>query len=216
MEHIDENAVRLITNYVSDDAIMSHRRGNGDDQQKVAVLDLCSSWTSHIKKDVADQKCTLISGLGMNEKELQSNKVLTDYVVCDLNSKNTNQLKLPYNDNTYDVVLCQLSIDYLTRPFDVMKEVYRILKPNGGKVHVLFSNRLFLQKAVALWTGADDIDHAFTVGSYLHFSCCSNNNSSSDNNDEGFVNVEAHDLSTRNNKKRIVGDPLYVVTGMKI
>jgi hypothetical protein len=44
----------------------------------------------------------------------------------------------------------------------------RVLKP-GGKVHIIFSNRLFLSKAVALWTGADDIDHAFTVGSYLHF-----------------------------------------------
>jgi hypothetical protein len=79
----------------------------------------------------------------------------------------------------------------------------RVLKP-GGKVHIIFSNRLFLSKAVALWTGADDIDHAFTVGSYLHF--CQG----------GFEQIAARDLSVRNGReKMIVGDPLYVVTALK-
>jgi hypothetical protein len=72
----------------------------------------------------------------------------------------------------------------------------------GGKVYILFSNRLFIQKAVALWTGADDIDHAFTVGGYLHFS------------DGGFEDIKAEDLSSRKGKK-IAGDPLYVVSGVK-
>ena len=59
-------------------------------------------------------------------------------------------------------------------------------------------------QAVALWTGADDIDHAYTVGCYLHF--C----------DGGFKNIRAKDLSARKGKdKRIAGDPLYVVTATK-
>ena len=137
-EHIDDNAVELATRYISN---ILHENDS--------VLDLCSSWTSHIDKTTA-QKLNLrrVTGLGMNEEELKANPVLTDYSVVDLNVKP--DVKLPYEDNSFDVVLCQLSIDYLIHPLDVMREVSRVLKP-GGSVHILFSNRLFIQKAVGLW-----------------------------------------------------------------
>ncbi|KAG7352222.1 peptidase M76 family protein [Nitzschia inconspicua] len=214
VEHVDENAVQLMTDYISKVAIPSssntnannnnNNHGNNDNNNNnnnhgVAVLDLCSSWVSHIDKDVVaattttTMKVNRISGLGMNAKELQANPVLTDFVVQDLN---TNPLLQKYSDRSFDVVLCQLSIDYLTRPLEVLKEVSRILKP-GGTVHILFSNRLFLSKAVASWTGGDDIDHAYTVACYLHFS------------GGNFVNIQAKDLSTRKGRdKRIVGDPI--------
>ena len=188
VEHVDDNAVQLMTEYISS-AVAS----GGD-----SVLDLCSSWTSHFDR-TKSRRPTRFSGLGMNEKELQANNVLTDWVVQDLNAKP----KLPYENDTFDTILCQLSIDYLTSPLEVLKEAGRVLKP-GGKIHILFSNRLFLSKAVGLWTGADDIDHAFYVGSYLHFSGGS------------FGSIMAKDLSTRKGRgNQIVGDPLYVVTAAK-
>jgi len=192
VEHVDDNAVKLMTEYISNIAIKP-----GKD---TAVLDLCSSWTSHINGDVA-RKLTRISGLGMNTKELENNPILTDWIVSDLNE---NPILSKYENESFDVVLCQLSIDYLTKPLSVLKEVGRILKV-GGKVHILFSNRLFLSKAVAFWTGGDDIDHAYYVGSYLHF--C----------DGGFQDITAKDLSTRKGgrTKRIIGDPLFVVTAIK-
>lgn len=186
VEHVDENAVRKITEYIRTQAI-------GD---RVAVLDLCSSWTSHIDSS-ASAKLERVAGLGMNAKELETNPSLTEWIIKDLNEDPT----LPYQDASFDVVLCQLSIDYLTRPLQVLKEAGRVLR-RGGKVHILFSNRLFLQKAVALWTGADDIDHAYTVACYLHFSGAD------------FKDISAQDLSTRKGK-RIVGDPLYVVSAVK-
>jgi len=188
VEHVDDQAVGLMTEYVSNVAIQPKTQ---------SVLDLCSSWTSHIGGDKPHPP--RISGLGMNAKEMEANPALTDWTVQDLNR----QPKLPYDDNSFDCVLCQLSIDYLTRPLEVCKEVGRVLK-HGGTVHVLFSNRLFLQKAVAIWTGKDDIDHAYTVACYLHF--CNG----------GFTNIRAKDLSVRKGRdKRIVGDPLYVVTATK-
>ena len=186
VEHVDENAVKSMTDYID------HFLEPGD-----AVLDLCSSWTSHISPGTKE-KLIKVSGLGMNQKELEANKVLADWTVMDLNKDSP---KLPYDDASFDKVLCQLSIDYLTRPLDVMKEVSRVLKPNG-KVAILFSNRLFIQKAVGLWTGADDIDHAYTVGAYLHYS------------GGKFDDIKAKDLSQRKGKL-IVGDPLYVVTAVK-
>jgi len=137
VEHVDENAVKLMTNYISKDAI----------QPTDTVLDLCSSWTSHIDTTVVKPKSVV--GLGMNEKELTANPSLTSWNVQDLNA-NPN---LPYADNTFSLVLCQLSIDYLTRPLEVLKEVGRVLQP-GGTVHVLFSNRLFLSK----------VSYVFAVG----------------------------------------------------
>lgn len=191
VEHVDSQAVESITSYVSDRLLH-----NGD-----AVLDLCSSWTSHIAPGKLDLQ--RVAGLGMNAKELEANTALTEWAVQDLNeSKN---VKLPYESDNFDVVMCQLSIDYLIHPLEVMKEVGRVLKP-GGKVAVIISNRLFLTKAVGLWTGSDDIEHAYTVGSYLRY--CGG----------GFSDIKAEDLSTRkkNGKERvIVGDPLYVITATK-
>ena len=187
VEHVDDNAVKSLTEYISNEAI----------QEGDTVLDLCSSWTSHYVSD-NNKKVERFSGLGMNAKELEANKILSDWVVQDLNI----DPNVSYGDNTFDAIVCQLSIDYLTRPLDVMKEAGRILKP-GGKIHILFSNRLFLQKAVGLWTGADDLDHVFYVASYLHFS------------GGDFQNIAAKDLSKRNRGKQIVGDPLYVVTAIK-
>ena len=122
-----------MTRYISNDVL----RPND------SVLDLCSSWTSHILKDKVGDQLKRVSGLGMNEDELKANAILTDYSVVDLNVKP--DVKLPYDDSSFDVVLCQLSIDYLIYPLNVLKEVGRVLKP-GGKVVILFSNRLFIQK----------------------------------------------------------------------
>lgn len=48
----------------------------------------------------------------MSEAELQRNPVLTDYTVRDLNK----DPKLPYDDNTFDVITNVVSVDYLNRP----------------------------------------------------------------------------------------------------
>ena len=204
VEHVDEQAVHLMTDYISNTAL------NTGQKTPLDVLDLCSSWTSHIDKaSVAKNGVQLgrVAGLGMNEKELQANAALTEYTLQDLNVPSPKGLALPYADNSFDVALCQLSIDYLTQPLQVCREIYRVLKP-GGTIHIIFSNRLFLQKAVAIWTGADDVDHAFTVASYLHFSM--------DGMEKGFEKLQAKDLSVRKGRdKHIVGDPLYVVTATK-
>jgi len=197
VEHVDDNAVSIMQDYITNQVL----------KPNMDVLDLCSSWTSHVTTQTKDTlQLKRFAGLGMNEQELKNNPILTDYIVMNLNTKNNDgRLKLPYDNSSFDVVLCQLSIDYLIYPLDVMREIGRILKP-GGSVVILFSNRLFLQKAVGLWTGADDVDHAYIVGSYIFFS------------NGGFIpsSIKAKDLSLRNKKGMIIGDPMYVVTAQKM
>lgn len=79
--------------------------------------------------------------MGMNEEELKRNSVLTDYDVKDLNEDPT----LPYEDNTFDTITNVVSVDYLSKPFEIFKEMHRVLKP-GGRAIMSFSNRCFPTK----------------------------------------------------------------------
>lgn len=193
VEHVDAQAVRLLTDYIGSIVIQNDRVRS----TSFALLDLCSSWTSHIPEDALPKQSRVV-GLGMNAQEMKNNPVLTEWMVQDLNDRPI----LPFDNDSFDTVLLQLSIDYLTQPLIVCREIYRVLR-HGGSVHILFSNRLFLTKAIAGWTGKDDVDHAYWVASYLHF--CG----------APFSNIKGEDLSVRNKQKRIVGDPLYVVVAVK-
>ena len=129
----------------------------------------------------------------MNEAELARNSVLSDFVVADLNA----EPKLPYPDNTFDVVTNAVSVDYLTKPLEVMREVQRVLKP-GGLALMSFSNRCFPTKAVAIWTSTGDLDHIWIVGSYFHYA-------------GGFEPPAAVDISPAQGRS----DPMYVVYARK-
>ncbi|URE14541.1 ubiE/COQ5 methyltransferase family [Musa troglodytarum] len=152
--HIDDPAIRALTKYYSEVFPPSNSSG-------VCLLDLCSSWVSHYPAGYMQDR---IVGMGMNEEELKRNPVLTEYIVQDLNINP----KLPFVDNTFDVITNVVSVDYLTKPIDVFKEMQRILKP-GGLAIMSFSNRCFWTKAISIWTSTGDADHVWIVGAYFHY-----------------------------------------------
>ncbi len=107
------------------------------------VLDLMSSWTSHLPTALVTQSVT---GLGMNAAELAANERLTNHVVHDLNG----DPRLPFNDGAFDAAVCTVSVEYLTQPFTVFQEVARVLSP-GGTFIITFSDRWFPPKAIRIW-----------------------------------------------------------------
>lgn len=149
--HIDDQCVNALTEYYAE-----HIK-DGDD-----VLDVCSSWVSHYPKNWKGGK---VVGLGMNEYELSKNPQLTDFVVCDLNKDPS----FPFEDNSFDKVTCVVSIDYLTKPLEVVKEMGRVLRP-GGEAIISMSNRCFPTKAFQIWLQTNDLEHVFIVGSFFHYS----------------------------------------------
>ena len=154
-------------------------------------MDICSSWISHYPSDVEFSRC---AGTGMNEDELLKNPRFTEKpTVVDLNETP----KLPYDDNSFDFVTNAVSVDYLTKPLEVMQEVRRVLKP-GGRAIMSFSNRCFPTKAVSIWTATGDLDHIWIVGAYYHFA-------------NGFDPPEGIDISPNPGRS----DPMYVVTAVK-
>ncbi len=109
------------------------------------VLDLMSSWISHLPEDVDYRR---VAGLGMNREELHGNPRLDDFVVHDLNDDPV----LPYSENSFDRVILAVSIQYLIRPVEVMASVHNVLRP-GGQICIAMSHRLFPTKAIAAFDG---------------------------------------------------------------
>jgi hypothetical protein len=81
-----------------------------------AVLDLMSSWVSHLPGDVAYDR---VAGLGMNADELAANARLTERQGQDLNV----DPRLPYGDAEFDAATCCVSVQYLVRPLEVFREL---------------------------------------------------------------------------------------------
>ena len=94
---------------------------------------------------------TRLCGLGMNEMELRENDQLTDYVVHDLNADPA----LPFGDGEFDGAVVTVSVQYMTQPLEIFREVARVLKP-GAPFIVTYSNRMFPTKAVRIWRALDD------------------------------------------------------------
>lgn len=123
------------------------------------LLDLMSSWVSHLPPEVAYAHVT---GLGMNAAELARNSRLSSWVVHDLNR----DPELPFADATFDAAVICVSIQYLTEPVRVLRELARVVRPRGVAV-VTFSNRCFPTKAVAIWQSLDDRGHPALVSRYF-------------------------------------------------
>lgn len=114
------------------------------------ILDLMTSINSHIDDRLESKK---IIGLGMNEEELAANPRLDEIVVHDINQ----QQRLPFEDASFDIIVCSLSIEYITRPSRLFDEVARLLRP-GGRFIISFSNRWFPGKAVQVWKNLHDFE----------------------------------------------------------
>lgn len=146
--HIDEGAIAAVT------ALYRELFPPGG-----VVLDLMSSWVSHLPEDVAYAQ---VIGHGLNADELAANPRLARSFVQDLNA----DLALPLDAGTVDAAGCCVSVQYLQAPVAVFREVRRVLRP-GAPFVVTFSNRCFPTKAVAIWQALTGDDQARLVALYL-------------------------------------------------
>ena len=175
--HIDDGAIAAVTQLYRE---LFPAQG--------VILDLMSSWVSHLPPEVEYRR---VIGLGMNEVELRRNERLDSYIVQNLNTNPG----LPFGEAEFDGVGIRVSIDYLTKPVELLREVGRVLKVDAPLV-VTFSNRCFPSKAVALWHQLDDPGHMRLVERCLEEA-------------GNFRKVRSLDRSPR----RVFSDPLYAVVG---
>ena len=123
------------------------------------VLDLMSSWVSHLP----DALTLSVTGLGMNEDELVKNSRLAQYTLHDLNT----DPRLPFPDRQFDAAVCTVSIEYLTNPVQVVRELGRVLKP-GAPFIITFSDRWFPTKVIGIWNDLHPFERMALVLEYFH------------------------------------------------
>ena len=134
--HIDDGAIAAVTRLYRDTLPPGG-----------AILDLMSSWISHLPPEMAFEHVT---GHGMNAEELAANPRLDSWFVQDLNADPI--LQLP--SASLDAACICVSVQYLQQPVAVFRELARVLHP-GAPLIITFSNRCFPTKAVAIWQALD-------------------------------------------------------------
>src|SRR5438045_451137 len=149
------------------------------------LLDVMSSWRSHLPASVHARE---IVGLGLNAEEMADNPQLTRAVVHDVNREE----HLPFGDDAFDGAMCAVSIQYVTHPLRLFRDVRRVLRPDAPFV-VSFSNRCFPTKAVAVWLDTTDEQHVALVRRYFEAA-------------EGWSDVTEEDRSVGGD-----ANPLYAV-----
>lgn len=146
VRHIDENAIAAVGALYDELGIVGE------------VLDLMGSWVSHFRTPPAR-----LTVLGMNAQELAANRSAAATVVHDLNVNP----RLPFADASFDAAVCCVSVDYLTQPVEVFRDVARVVRP-GGPFVCTFSNRCFPSKAIRGWLYSSEAEHLEIVKRYFH------------------------------------------------
>jgi SAM-dependent methyltransferase len=175
VNHIDDATINEITRFYQETL-----------KPEDELLDLMSSWVSHLPKDVSYRKVT---GLGMNLDELNANARLDQVLVHNLNKTPT----LPFSDTCFNAVMIVVSIQYLTRPLEVFKEIQRVLKP-GGRCIISMSHRLFPTKAIYAFQTLAPKDRVQLVKEYMR--------------QGGLSKIEFIDRSPEK------ADPLWIIQGI--
>ena len=178
--HIDEYAIKATASYFR--SVLP--RG-------AVVLDLMSSWRSHMPDDLPIKR---LVGLGLNDVEMGANPQLDKAVVHDINA----DPRLPFDDESFDMAVVTVSIQYIVRPLEIFCQVNRVLR-KGASFHVVYSNRMFPTKAVAIWKVLDDARRAQLIASYFHHS-------------GGWDPPEAVDIGSCQEPH---ADPIFVVAARK-
>jgi len=149
ISHIDTLALQTVEKLIGELII----------EKNPVVLDLMAGWDTHVPSHL---KPSRVVGLGLNRNELEKNKALSEVIIHDINK----DPQLPFPDGTFDAVINTVSVDYMTKPIQVFREVGRILKP-GGLFLVIFSNRMFPQKAVKVWQESSEDERVLLVEDFF-------------------------------------------------
>ncbi|MBR7620983.1 methyltransferase domain-containing protein [Phenylobacterium sp. 20VBR1] len=173
--HIDDAAIAALTDFYR---LVLPAGG--------ALLDLMSSWVSHLPPEVAYGE---VIGHGMNADEMAANRRLSRWFIQDLNRTPV----LDLADASLDGAMICVGVQYLQQPQAVLAEVARSLRP-GAPLVVSYSNRCFPTKAVAIWRDIGPQGHARLIELYLEAA--------------GFSGIEVHRL-----RDGRASDPLTVVLG---
>jgi len=178
--HIDEHAIAAIREFFNE--ALPH---DG------LILDLMSSWRTHLPEDFVKEQ---LVGLGLNAVELAENPQIDHRIVQDVNALPS----LPFRDSCIHAVVVTVSVQYMTKPIELFREINRVLEDHGS-LHIIYSNRMFVAKAIAMWKDLDAYQRGQLITSYFAVST-------------GWEQPKMLDISPRLGTP---SDPVFVVSARK-
>jgi SAM-dependent methyltransferase len=156
------------------------------------------------KLDLEKKVLSNVKDLVLPYVEKLKNPRLSETIVQDLNLNS----ELSLESNSFDAVVCTVSIEYLIDPLAVFVEVSRVLRPDGYFI-VAFSNRWFPTKAIKIWQELHEFER---MGMILEYFLRSG----------GFKNLQIYSirgLPRPHDDKYFpdlwYADPIYAVWGQK-
>ncbi|KAF1939256.1 hypothetical protein EJ02DRAFT_457109 [Clathrospora elynae] len=211
--HIDDPSIARLTQYY-----------DGALPKSGKIMDMCTSWKSFFPpciEEAVQKKELEVFGVGLNAEEMALNGVFKGpdhWRVMDLN-KPPHDVRAGWEGKglKFDAVTCVVSIDYLNKPLEVCRNLLKATN-EGGKIHLVISNRCFPKKVVMRWMMLDEASRLEFVGDYLHFSgwkdieivdlCARDEHGKRVTDDEGTVLFDSPKLASHL-------DPLWVVRATK-
>jgi hypothetical protein len=140
--HIDEASIARLTEYYG---TVLPTRGK--------IMDMCTSWKSFYPfevKEAVQRQDLEVYGVGLNAEEMKLNGALKEWRVLDLNKAPHDVRSGWEEDLKFDATTCVVSIDYLNKPLEICRNLLDATN-EGGKVHLVISNRCFPNKVVKRW-----------------------------------------------------------------
>jgi SAM-dependent methyltransferase len=155
-----------------------------------AILDLMSGWVGHLPPEIQYSR---VVGVGADASVLAENPFLDEWRVQDLNQ----DPRLDFAEGEFDGAALCASIQRLTRPCELIREVGRVLKP-GAPLVVAFSRRCLPVPPIGCWCLHDDTSQLCLVAQ--HFAAAGN-----------WSDIRCLDRTPPGG-----GDPVYAVIGRSL
>ena len=123
-------------------------------------------------------------------------------------------IRLPFDKDSFDLVINTVSVDYMTYPFLLFDEINKVLKPGTGVLANTFSNRFFPTKVIKRWMDAVDnhAERVRIVGSYFAASSGVGSGRKEARKNPMWADIGGYELISPRSGG---GDPLWVVQGRK-
>jgi hypothetical protein len=153
--HIDDASIARLTEYYG--TVLP---------TKGRIMDMCTSWKSFYPfgiKEAVQRKDLEVYGVGLNAEEMKLNGALKEWRVLDLNKAPHDVRSGWGEDLKFDATTCVVSIDYLNKPLEICRNLLDATN-EGGKVHLVISNRCFPNKVVKRWMMLDEQSRLEFVG----------------------------------------------------
>lgn len=169
-------------------------------EDDISVLELGAAEDSYLPTDL---KLSRHVGVSAEEKAMKANPSITETMVVDLNKVvdgrdvDDDQFR-QLAEEPFDVVIMANTVPYLTKPREVFRSAWYLLKP-GGKMIVSFASKestkdQFQDAQTRMWQEYNDDQHMWMTGSFFHFSA-----------GDGWGNLLGFDISPESAKKADTG-----------